>query len=142
MQLWIEATKEVSKPSALNVNTDVTFPFQIINQNKNIPVILIGNDNQVSGHINLDFDASDLKSSHPGLSVKDLEIKFEDSLLKLSQEWRKTNAPFTIEVYEGLFMTYFYNDSKTIVRLEKERDSLFQAFNSELINNEGLVQCF
>ena len=139
MQLWIEATKEVSKPSSLNVNSDVTFPFQIINQNKNIPVILVGNDDQISGHINLDFDIDDLEDDYPNSSEKELQKAFDDSLLALTREWRKLNDPFTIEVYEGLFMTYYYSDSKAIVRLEEERDSLFQAFNKELIDNEGLV---
>ena len=36
-------------------------------------------------------------------------------------------------------MSYFYTDSKEIVKLEAERDSLINAFNDDLINNENLV---
>jgi signal transduction histidine kinase len=36
-------------------------------------------------------------------------------------------------------MTYVYNDSREIIRLERERDSLLTSFNNELINNESLV---
>ena len=36
-------------------------------------------------------------------------------------------------------MSYYYTDSKEIAKLEKERDSLINAFNDDLINNQGLV---
>src|SRR5690554_5152019 len=36
-------------------------------------------------------------------------------------------------------MTYFYHDSRNILRLEEERDSLIKAFNKELIENAELV---
>ncbi len=139
MTLWIDATKEVSKPTALELNTDFSFPFQIINQNKNIPVILLDNENQISGFVNLDFDTSAIRINHPNASRKEISKLFDDSLFSLTQTWRKVNPPFTIEVYEGLFMTYYYGDSKVILHLEKERDSLLASFNRDLINNEGLV---
>jgi two-component system, sporulation sensor kinase D len=139
MRLWIDATKEVSKPTSLELNTDFSFPFQIINQNKNIPVILIDNENQISGYINLDFDTSAIRNNYPKANKKELLNRFDDSLLSLSQNWRKLNPPFTIEVYEGLFMTYYYGDSKSLITLEAERDSLLASFNQDLINNEGLV---
>lgn len=139
MQLWIEATKEVSKPTALDQDADVSFPFLIINQNNNIPVILVDNDRQISGHINLDFDTTILRKTNPKVSHKKLVTLFEDSLLRMTEHWRETNKPFTVEVYEDLFMTYFYSDSKEIARLEEERDSLITSFNLDLINNEGLV---
>lgn len=139
MRLWIEATKEVSKPTALDANTDFSFPFQIINQNKNIPVILVDNENQISGARNLDFDTSVIRKDYPNANKKELLRLFDDSLLSLTQSWEKINPPFTIEVYEGLFMTYYYGDSKSLIHLETERDSLLASFNQDLINNEGLV---
>jgi signal transduction histidine kinase len=139
MTLWIDATKEVSKPTALDLNTDFSFPFQIINQNKNIPVILVDNENQVSGYVNLDFDTTAIRKNSPEASAKEIIKYFDDSLFSLTQQWRLLNPPFTIEVYEGLFMTYFYGDSKALLRLEEERDSLLASFNRDLINNEGLV---
>jgi two-component system, sporulation sensor kinase D len=139
MRLWIDATKEVSKPTSLDLNTDFSFPFQIINQNKNIPVILVDNENQISGYINLDFDTATIRNNYPLADKKERLRRFDDSLLELSQQWEKLNPPFTIEVYEGLFMTYFYGDSKSLIHLEDERDSLLASFNQDLINNEGLV---
>ncbi|MCH2228996.1 MAG: HAMP domain-containing histidine kinase [Crocinitomicaceae bacterium] len=139
MTLWIDATKEVSKATPLDQIPNYDFPLKIINGNKDIPVILLDNHNQVSGNINLDFDTSDLRLSYPNASPKELNRYFEDSLLVMARQWQEKNPSFTIEVYEGLFMTYCYNDSKGIAKLENERDSLINAFNEDLINNDGLV---
>lgn len=139
MKMWIEATKEISKPISGDAIPDYTFPFSIINNNTDIPVILMDQSKTISGHINLDFDTSHLRINYPTLSKKELIKKFEDSLRFLAIEWQQNNPAFTIEVYEGLFMTYSYNDSKEIVKLEQERDSLIQSFNQELIENESMV---
>lgn len=139
MSLWIDATKEVSKATPLDQIPDYSFPLKIINENKDIPVILLDNERNISGYINLDFDTSNIRKLHPELSQSELLAKFEDSLRALSDEWKLKNPSFTVEVYEDLFMTYVYSDSKEIVRLEKERDSLIHSFNLDLINNEGIV---
>jgi len=139
MALWIDATKEVSKATPLDQIPNYDFPLKIINGNKDIPVILLDNQRHVSGNINLDFDTTNLRAIYPNASKKEIISYFEDSLLVLAEAWQEKNPSFTIEVYEGLFMTYCYNDSKGIARLEEERDSLINAFNEDLINNEGLV---
>ena len=139
MTLWIDATKEVSKPTPLHEIPDYGFPLKIINGNKDIPVILLDEDKNVSGNINLDFDTSSMRKQYPNFSTDDLVKVFDDSLVALAEVWEKRNPSFTIEVYEGLFMTYYYNDSKEIEKLEQERDSLIKTFNEDLINNVGLV---
>lgn len=139
MELWIDATKEVSKATPLDQIPDYTFPLKIIHENKDIPVILLDDDEHISGYVNLDFDTTSLSRQFPGLHGKTLQSKFEDSLHTLSDAWKKINPSFTVEVYAGLFMTYVYNDSKEIYRLEHERDSLINSFNQELISNDGLV---
>lgn len=65
MMWWIEATKEVSKATPLDFIPDFTFPLKIINNNKDIPVILLDNQGQISGSINIDFDTSQLRIEHP-----------------------------------------------------------------------------
>ncbi len=137
--LWIDATKELSKATPLDQIPDFTFPLKIINENKDIPVIVIDDEHKISSHINIDFDTSTFRNLHPELSSSELVKLFEDSLLVLSDKWKIINPAFTIEVYEGLFMTYVYNDSKEIVELEKDRNALVNSFNQELVNNEGLV---
>jgi two-component system, sporulation sensor kinase D len=137
--LWIDASKEIAQPTSLDMNSDISFPLQIINQNKNIPVVLLDNEKQVSASVNIPFDTSHIRALHPKATKKELNRFFDDSLIALSEKWSKVNPPFTIEVYEGLFMTYYYGDSKEIIRLEHNKDSLLASFNDDLINNEGLV---
>lgn len=139
MELWVDATKEVSQVSMLNVQRNYDFPLRIISNNTTIPVIVTDNYGGVSMFRNLDFDTSDLRLAYPDLEKKELMKIFDDSLLLMAKNWAVKNPPFTIEVYEGMFMTYSYNDSKEIERLEQERDSLIQSFNDDLINNESLV---
>lgn len=139
MELWIEATKEVSKSTPLNQDFKKDFPRQIIDRNKDIPVILLDDQHQYSGSINLGFNEDSLKKQHPELNENQVIRLFEDSAIHLADAWQKKKSSFTIEVYPGFFMSYYYNDSRALVKLEKERDSLISAFNKDLINNEGLV---
>ncbi len=139
IKLYLEATKEISKPVTGNVFPDYHFPITIISENKDIPVILVDGDNQISGYTNLDFDTSDLRKIYPELTKKELVKKYEDSLLILTTVWEKKHKPFRIEVVKGLTMTSFYTDTKRTIQLEKERDSLISAFNNELINDSKLI---
>ncbi|MFN5417624.1 MAG: sensor histidine kinase [Flavobacteriia bacterium] len=139
MEMWIDATKEISKPISGDVFPDFSLPLKIINKNKDIPVVLLDNTGAVSASINLGFEKSDIQKLHPQKSSQEIDVLFDDSLKKLAKIWKERNPAFTIEVIEGLEMTYYYNDSKQIFRLERERDSLIQSFNQELISNEGLV---
>lgn len=139
MQLYLDATHEISKPIEGDYFPDYSFPMQIINQNKDLPVILIDDKNQVSGYVNLDFDTIDLRNTNPNLTKKELLKLYEDSLVKITQIWRKTNKPLSIDVVEGLNMTFYYTDSKKTISLERERDSLINTFNRELILDSKLI---
>lgn len=139
IKLYLDATREISKPIADDIIPDYNFPLSIINENKDIPVILVDDQNTVSGSNNLSFTPEDLRTRHPEASSKELSRLFEDSLLRLTSHWSKKHPPFRIEVTEGLTMTYYYTDSKRTVQLEAERDSLINAFNKELITDARLV---
>lgn len=139
MELWIDATKEISKKSPLDVQQSYDLPLKIINRNDDIPVIVLDQEDDVSTHINLPISEADLFKAYPQKDSAEVKQLFEDSLVKMAYSWEKINPSFTIEVYDDLFMTYFYNDSRDIIRLENERDSLLKAFNKELIENESLV---
>jgi signal transduction histidine kinase len=139
IKLYLDATREISKPIPGDAMPDYNFPLSIINENKDIPVILVDDQNVVSGYINLDFDTSYMRKLHPEATKKELVRHFEDSLLKLTKAWNVDHKAFKIEVVEGLTMTYFYTDSKRTVQLERERDSLISAFNQELITDSKLV---
>ncbi|MBI1837876.1 MAG: HAMP domain-containing histidine kinase [Flavobacteriia bacterium] len=137
--VWIEATKEISKETPLDVIPDYTFPFKIINENKDIPVILLDDANNLSSYINLDFDTSIFRSKFPIATKKEITKHFEDSLVHLALSWKKKNLFFSVEVYKGLLMTYYYDDSKGLKKLENDRDALITAFNQELIANKSLI---
>lgn len=139
MELWIDATKEISKATPLDGLQSYDLPLKIINRNNDIPVIVLDQDLNVSTFINLGFGKDDLAEQNEDLSEKELKSIFEDSLVNLAKSWEKTSPSFTIEIYKGLFMTYYYTDSRDILRLENERDSLLSAFNRELIDNADLV---
>lgn len=139
MQLWIDATKEISKKTPLNSQRSYDLPLKIINGNKNIPVIVLDQDSNVSAFINLNFNKKGLKKSLPQKDSLQIDQLFTDSLVKLAKSWEKVNPSFTIEVYDNMYMSYFYNNSRRITKLEEERDSLINAFNKELIDNVELV---
>ena len=139
IETWLDATKELSKETPLDIIPDYTLPLKIINENKDIPVIVLDDQKSISAFNNIDFDTSYFRSIFPLASKKELKRIFEDSLVKLANSWNLKGQGFTIEVYTDLFMTYVYNDSKGIVKLEKERDALINAFNQELIDNQGLI---
>jgi len=139
IQLYIDASTEISKPIVGDAFPDYTFPLKIIVENKDIPVILVDDNNIVSGSVNIDFDTTSLRKKHPSFSEKELVAVYEDSLLQLARLWSKKNPPLPIEVADGLTMTYYYSDTKQTIQLERERDSLIQAFNNELIKDARLI---
>lgn len=139
MALWVEATEEASKKSPLDVDFSNNFPLRITQNNTDIPVIAVDGDGFISANRNLDFDTSDLRKTYPKANKRELMDHFDDSLLVLSEKWKKKNPSFTVEVFDDFYITYCYNDSRTIDSLENVRDSLIESFNRELIDNEGLV---
>lgn len=139
MALWVEATEEASKKGPLNQDFGSEFPLRIIQNNTDIPVIAVDVDGYISANRNLDFDTSDIRKIYPDASKHELMNHFDDSLLVLSEHWKKKNPSFTVEVFDNYYITYCYNDSKAIDSLENVRDSLIESFNRELIDNEGLM---
>ncbi len=139
IQLYLKAMKEIAKPVNGDFFPDYSFPISIMNENKDIPVILLDDKNQVSTHINIDFDTSSIHSLYPNASQSELNVKFEDSLIALTKLWEKHHKPFQTEVVEGLVITSYYSDSKKIIQLQHERDSLIKAFNNELIQDTKLI---
>ena len=67
IKLYLDATKEISKPIEGDIFPDYRFPISIINENKDIPVILVDNQYQISGYTNIDFDTADLRVMYPDL---------------------------------------------------------------------------
>ncbi len=139
IQLYLDATQEISKPIVGDYFPDYTFPSAIINGNKELPMILVDDRRDISGYVNIDFDTANLRPMYPTATKKQIIKHYEDSLLKLTDIWKRDHAPIEIEVVEGLTMTTYYTDSKRTIQLERERDSLINAFNKELIQDTRLI---
>ncbi len=139
IQLYLDATKVISDPIMGDFIPDYSFPLRIIKDNTDIPVILVDDQNILSGSVNVDLDTTDIRNKYPSLSKDECFKRYEDSLLALTSIWKINHEPFTIEVTEGLTMTYYYTDTKQTIQLEKERDSLIKAFNNELIKDTKLI---
>lgn len=139
IQLYLRAIQEISKPILGDVLPSYEFPQEMINENTDVPVILVDDQNIVSSYTNLDLDTSDIRKLHPEFNKKQLIKAFEDSLIGLTKVWELDHPPLKIEVVEGLTMTSFYTDSKKTVALEAERDSLINSFNTELIQDTKLI---
>jgi two-component system, sporulation sensor kinase D len=87
MALWIEATKEVSQASPLDEDPRLEFPFRIIKDNTDIPVILLDDEKNVSGFINLDLDTAEFRLQYPELTKKERQLRFDDSLVRMATQW-------------------------------------------------------
>lgn len=127
MELIVEAQKTLLNPSNLGVNQDVDFALSIINSNRDIPVILMDDQNEISQFKNI--------SVNPALSP----VQRDFYLRKLAKDWKKEGRSFTLEVFEGFYMTYVYDESATLKELENQSDSMIQAFNKDLINDTRLM---
>lgn len=136
MKLWSSATKEIFKPLSKNQIENYDLPLKIINQNNSIPVILYDQNNQVSEFLHLDSDFSTFKSKHKGIEDSILSKKFNDTLIEIAKGWK---YKIEIQIDSDFVMTCAYTDSKVITQLERNRDSLINAFNTELTTNDQSV---
>ena len=85
MELWALATKQILKPTDENTMPDYELPFSIINQNKNIPVILYDNQSkEVSEYLNLNIDFNKFKKQHPNQEDSILKQLFNKRLIHIA----------------------------------------------------------
>ncbi len=137
IELWALATKQILKPTDQNVMPDYELPFSIINQNKNIPVILYDNQSkEVSEYLNLNIEFDKFKKQHPNQEDSILKQLFNKRLIHIANSWKNQ---ISIEIDKDWTIICAYTDSKAITKLENNRDSLIQAFNKELKTNKGAV---
>ena len=107
IQLYLDAIAEISKPIMGDAIPSYAFPSAIIEENNDIPVILVDDQDVVSSYSNLDLDTADIRKLHPEFNKKQLQRAFEDSLLGLTKVWEVDHIPLKVEVVEGLTMTSF-----------------------------------
>ena len=117
--LWARATKEFQK--SLN---DFGLALEIIQNNNNIPLILTNNENQYISHKNLKILDVYPSKNYPSNII--------DSII---QNWSRQNSPIEFNYYENRVQKIHYSNSPKYFLLEKQRDSLLNAFSIELMNN-------
>ena len=115
--LWARATKEFQK--SLN---DFGLALEIIQNNKNIPQILTNNENQYISHKNLEILDTFLSNNPTPFLI--------DSII---HNWSRQNAPIEFNYFENRIQKIHYSNSPKYFLLEKQRDSLFNAFSNLFI---------
>lgn len=118
--LILQAQQVISQKSDLSLNLDLEFAQKIIRSNKKIPIAYL-TDGEVAQSINID---SAWTSKQLNAFISDCRVK------KRSKK---------IEIYEGFFMEFIYGESKELIRLNRENDSLLRAFNQDLLENKNLI---
>ncbi len=125
IQLVVEAQKTLLNPSDLSLNQDLAFTLNIIEANKDIPVILLNDDGSLAQYRNLDSQYTDKKNSK--------------EILSLAEKWRKEGHEFKINVFGDMHMSFLYGESSEYLRLQKQSDSLITSFNRDLGNQSNLI---
>ncbi len=136
MKLWAKATEELVKPFDLNSNVDYTFYIEIIQANKNIPVVLMDKDSSILNYLNIfDYNLDSIKTNDPD-HAKEI---IESILLQKITEWSVTHEPIVVDIDKNQKQYVFYSDSRKIQELVEQRNELIEGFNKEIIDNPNLV---
>ncbi|MFK8046751.1 MAG: PAS domain-containing sensor histidine kinase [Crocinitomicaceae bacterium] len=137
VELWTTAMVEGNKDL-----TDYTLVVAILQENGgNVPLIITDQQGHVESTHNLEFLDSMIVHAMPQGVNKDtfLLSARNDSLAAYIDSWPETHSPIEIDLYAGKTQNVYYYDSKKLMDLELRKDSLFQAFNKELLANEYLM---
>ncbi|MCF8409687.1 MAG: HAMP domain-containing histidine kinase [Crocinitomicaceae bacterium] len=135
---WIDATRSLFL-SPIEGDPSIQLAFSIINKNTDIPVIVLDDQNNVTNYKNTPIDTAEIRSLYPEKNPAERMKLLDDSLQKIALKWKSMGRSFTANVFEGMTMTCTYFDSKELLQLEKERDSIIGAFNKELIENQDQI---
>jgi len=136
MKLWAKATEELVKPFDVNSNVDYTFYIEIIQANKDIPVILMNKDSSILNYLNIyDFNLDSIKQNNTEFGKQIID----SILLGELRKWGTSHEPIvvTIDRYQKQYV--FYSDSRKIKTLVEKRNDLIASFNNEIIDNPNLV---
>ena len=147
VDIWAHTMDQINLP-----REDWSYITHVLQATSSIPVIITdGDENVVSWHNMEKFDAElkeSIESEHGSLKQPKTDSLFKtrrsDSLNSFIANWRKDHPPLELTLYRGEIQKVFYFDSvyfktQKLYALERSRDSLLEAFNDELINNEYLV---
>lgn len=122
VELWADATKLLASPTVST--TDLSFIFELIRSNENIPVVLTDDKNRIISSRNL-----------PDSTKQNDSAYIHEHLLKM----RTQHEPIEINIYKGQKNFLYYEDSRVFTELKGVLNDLSQSFYSEVLKNLASV---
>jgi signal transduction histidine kinase len=147
VELWVLAIEEANRPL-----DDYSFVVKMLQEVSTVPMIVTDMDENIVSSYNMNgLDSAITKQIRQ--TQPNQEKKYYDSLLRASKhdslisflpKWKLNHQPIEMDLYQMEKQKVFYFDSvffqnKELARLKNSRDSLVDAFSSELVTNEFLV---
>lgn len=126
MELWASATEKLS-----TAETDFDFYLNIVQSNKNIPVILTNEQFEITSFLNFD--------SVPNVALSDLTPNQLQYLEKQLAWMREERSPIELPYYENRKNYLYYKDSKLFSELKTVMEDLISSFISEIVVNSATV---
>jgi hypothetical protein len=122
VQLWADATKMIASPTVSM--TDLSFIFELVKNNENIPVILTDDKYKIISTRNLPDSTKQNDSNY---------IKAQFAKMKGQHE------PLVIDIYKGQKNFLYYEDSRVFSELKGILNDLSESFYSEVVKNLASV---
>ncbi len=109
MQIWADATKEIAESAG---DDNVDFPLSIIEDNRNIPIVLVDSAGRIMMHRNFE-----LPQSGPGQSPSYADAANQAFLLDKVNAMKTSGHCIDIEIAPGNIQHLYYEDSSLLRRL-------------------------
>ncbi len=110
MEIWADATRELTT----STDTDVEFLFRIIRGNRNIPVLLVDDQENIVEQRNFKLpEPSDTSK----MSIEEYSQVNKDFLAKKLQKLRNSSNKIEIEIDKDTHQMLYYEDSDVLRRL-------------------------
>ena len=120
VELWAEATRKLAN---IKDNEDFSLPLKVVEDNTTVPVILVGERNNIVSTRNLPDSLSNNKD----------KLLHEIVLLK------ELGQVIEIEIFKGRKNYLYYKDSQIFTDLRTTMDDLIGSFISEIVVNSTSV---
>jgi two-component system, sporulation sensor kinase D len=147
VEIWTMVIEEANKPLA-----DYSFVIKLLSELSTVPMIVTDMENNVVTSYNLPVLDTTIQHFVRG-TYPDRDKRFRDSVARAAKMdsltsflpvWEKNHDPILMDLYWGEQQKVFYYDfgffqSAELEQLKYLRDSLLNAFSTELVTNNYLV---
>jgi signal transduction histidine kinase len=122
VQLWADATKLLASTDVSN--TDLSFIFELVRNNENIPVVLADSKGKAISNRNLP-DSTRINDTN--------YVRAQMNIM------RAQHTPIEINIYKDQKNYLYYEDSRLFSELKRVLNDLSQSFISEVVRNLASV---